>query len=141
MPGESTVHLSFEVEVVGGYNPPALQYLELILHEYAGALVTCAEGIERSERPANLDIPEITASIVGKAKEALNNRSRVEPAPKSLTEKALQVISPLSAASASISGAYLHSPLQGILLGILLIVALSSTFLTVFGLGGRGHEA
>ena len=69
----SNSHLIVEVDISGGMSDTACKQYKESIEKFASALAREASRLEEADRAKELDMPEITATMVAKANELLRN--------------------------------------------------------------------
>ncbi|MBT2226049.1 hypothetical protein [Nonomuraea sp. NEAU-A123] len=129
-----SVHVQIEIE--GYASEAARDNVTKHIQRYAKELADKIREVERGDRVAGADNPEVTASTVIKASERLTRqRETVRSSPLDLI---LSIVSPISSGAAGILGSYLSTPLNiGVFGAVAAIAVISTTALVLKKVGDR----
>jgi hypothetical protein len=134
MPSPSPLTATASIVVEGVVSEAAQARVSESIQRYADDLSAKIREIEKNERVAGAENPEVTASTVIKASERL--KEQPEGSKPSAMDIALRLIPPISSGAAGILGSYLNSLLQAAIFGAVAAIAVLSTVALVFR-GGK----
>jgi hypothetical protein len=109
------------------------------IDKFATELASEASRVEESNRPPDVEGPEITAATISIAYRGIMQRQVIAAAyetqerRKNWKDRGMQIFATLSVAAASVFGSYLHAKWQVGVFAVLAVLAVLSTFYVIWG--------